>query len=462
MFTPGFRISGLSFLVLLAFTSLTAFADSHVRIVRLSYIEGGVQVSRPDSQGYDKAMTNLPVTEGMKLKTSDDGKAEVEFEDGSTLRVVPDSIVEFAKLSLQDSGNKVSAIEVVEGTAYLNFNGSKDDEFTVAFAGQKATLAHAAHFRIDRGLESASIAVFKGELQIEAPSGPVEVKKNQTVAFSASNDGQYKLAKSVADEPWDEWDDRQNEYHTRYAMKSYNSYSPYAYGTSDLTYYGSFFNYPGYGMMWQPYFAGIGWDPFMDGAWAYYPGFGYGWVSSYPWGWTPYHYGSWVFIPNRGWAWQPGGVWHPVYTQPVLVNAPKTFTPPRAPVGGSRMVVVNRGTASTFSGDRLVLRNNSAGLGVPRGEIHNLSKVSQKVEMKGVVNQRVSMPPAAMSSGSRQMGHPAAGMGGMQRNSAPRSGGPASAPSSRGASSMPSAHSAPSMPSSHSAGPPPFGGPSRR
>ena len=39
---------------------------------------------------------------------------------------------------------------------------------------------------------------------------------------------------------------------------------------------------PGYGMMWQPYLAGAGWDPFMNGAWMWYPGSGYAWISAYP------------------------------------------------------------------------------------------------------------------------------------------------------------------------------------
>ena len=64
------------------------------------------------------------------------------------------------------------------------------------------------------------------------------------------------------------------------AVPRRNSYSPYGYGASDLNYYGSFYNIPGYGMMWQPYLVGAGWDPFMNGAWTWYPGAGYAWVSA--------------------------------------------------------------------------------------------------------------------------------------------------------------------------------------
>ena len=99
MSSPKSRFAKFLIATLFAFfASLPALADSHVRIVRLSYIEGGVQISHGAGGAYEKAIVNLPITEGAKLKTSD-GRAEVEFEDGSTLRIVPDSTVAFSQLS---------------------------------------------------------------------------------------------------------------------------------------------------------------------------------------------------------------------------------------------------------------------------------------------------------------------------------------------------------------------------
>ena len=140
--------------------------------------------------------------------------------------------------------------------------------------------------------------------------------------------------------PLTQWDKEQNQYHQQYASNSYSSYSPYAYGTNDLNYYGSFSNVPGYGNVWQPYFAGAGWDPFMNGAWAFTPGFGYGWVSGYPWGWTPYHYGSWVYLPTSGWGWLPGGTWTGWSTPRIVhpaVELPSTAAPVKSrPRNGCR------------------------------------------------------------------------------------------------------------------------------
>ena len=106
--------------------------------------------------------------------------------------------------------------------------------------------------------------------------------------------------------------------------------SPYQYGASDLNYYGQYYDVPGYGEVWQPNNVGYNWDPFSNGYWSYSPGFGYTWVSSYPWGWMPYRYGRWVFVNGRGWCWAPGG-WSRWYSRPRLVNAPPGFHPPLPP-----------------------------------------------------------------------------------------------------------------------------------
>src|SRR5579864_7209058 len=391
------RISFHRFLVptlLCLLSAIPALSDSHVRIVRLSMVEGSVKVDRGTGQ-FEKAITNLPITQGMKLRTGDDGRAEVEFENGSTVRLSPDSAVQFSDLSLRDSGTKVSAVEVTKGIAYIESTGSKNDELTVQFGQEKVAFTHAAHARVGVDERGATFAVFKGDLNVDGPSGEIEVKKNQTADFDFSSNDRFTLAKKVQQEPEDDWDREQDQYHQRYASNSYNKYSPYAYGSTDLAYYGNFFNAPGYGMMWQPYFVGAGWDPFMDGAWAFTPGFGFGWVSAYPWGWTPYHYGSWAFVPGFGWAWQPGGVWMPFYGQPVVLNAPAGFVAPRAPASGMGTVIVNRGPTSSLtamSGGKMVIRNNSAGLGIPRGQFDNLGKLSQKVQSHGMVTEHVAMP----------------------------------------------------------------------
>jgi hypothetical protein len=380
--------------------TVPAFADSQARVVRLSEVQGDVQVDRNAGQGLEKAFLNLPITQGVKLQTGKDGRAEVEFEDGSTLRVTPETVITFPQLSLRDSGAKVSTVHLQEGSAYVNFAGSKDDEFTLTFAHEKLALAHSAHLRLEMGDADATLAVFNGEVQVQGDAGTVAVSKNHTAQFDLTDDDHYELAKSVEPDPFDQWDKEQNQYHQQYASNSYSSYSPYAYGTNDLNYYGSFSNVPGYGNVWQPYFAGAGWDPFMNGAWAFTPGFGYGWVSGYPWGWTPYHYGSWVYLPTGGWGWQPGGTWTG-WSTPRIVHPPSNFLPPQPPSNPSHgTVAVNRGPVPVQFGrsfNRMEIAKNSAGLGIPRGGIKNLNQLSGTAQQQGFATARVHTAPVGVS-----------------------------------------------------------------
>jgi len=362
--------------------ALPCFADSQARIVRLSDVQGSVQIDRAVGQGYEKAFLNLPITQGAKVQTKD-GRAQIEFEDGSTLRITPDTVLQFSDLLLRDSGARVSTVHVQEGKAYVNFHGTKDDELTLTFGREKAVITQAAHVRLEMGDAQASLAVFNGVVEIEGPFGKMEVAKNHTLTLDLADPKRYTTAKWVDDDPYDAWDKQQDQYQQRYASTQHGLSS--GYGNSDLNYYGSFTDVPGYGTLWQPYLAGAGWDPFMDGAWAFNPGFGYGWVSAYPWGWTPYYSGEWMFVPGYGWMWEPGA-WGGLGFFPTIVNPPLGYGTPRPPnIPGQRIIPVNHTTTPVPATDRgkMTLVNNSAGLGIPRGGIKNLPELSHTVQERG-------------------------------------------------------------------------------
>jgi hypothetical protein len=397
---PSFeRLMSAAFVSCILFT-VPSFADSQARVVRLSDVQGDVLVDRNIGQGYEKAFLNLPITQGAKLQTGKNGRAAVEFEDGSTLHLIPDTVVDFPQLSLRDSGAKVSAVHLLEGMAYVKFGGAKNDEFTITFAHEKLSLTQSAHLRAEMDDTKATVSVFSGEAQVEGDSGTEVVAKNHSATFDLADKDRYALAKNVEPQPYDAWDKQQDQYQQEYASKSSNSYSPDAYGTSDLNYYGSFMNAPGYGMVWQPYFAGAGWDPFMNGAWAFTPGFGYGWVSGYPWGWTPYQYGSWLYLPQRGWAWQPSNT-RATWNAPRVINAPANFVPPQPPVSGHGTVIVNKGPMPILFGrssDEIGMSKNSAGLGIPRGSVYNIGQVSRRVQQDGFATARIHSAPVGVPS----------------------------------------------------------------
>jgi len=383
--------SGISMVFLTAaacaLLALPALAESQARIVRLSDVQGAVQIDKHTGMGFETAFLNLPITQGTQVKTRDRGRAEIEFEDGSTLRLTPNTTVEFNRLGLSDSGKRISVINLVEGMAYVNWLGKSGDQFSLNFSREKIALARAAHFRVETSPQVAKMAVFKGNVDVDGPAGKVMVEKKKTASFDAADNDQYSIAKTVEEAPLDSWDKEASSYHDQYAK---NNSSPYGYGVSDLNYYGAYSNVPGYGMMWQPYFTGVGWDPFMNGAWSFYPGSGFMFASAYPWGWMPYHYGNWMFVPGMGWMWEPGG-WNSFTTVPRFAGTmPANFHPLVPPAAGTvRTVLVGRaGTGSALPSSRVVLSAGSAGMGIQRGSLENLHRLNHQVAKAGFAEVR--------------------------------------------------------------------------
>lgn len=420
-------ISFLSFL--LAATALPAQTPSSdstqaapgmsmVRIVRLSIVSGAVQMDRGIGHDFEPAIVNLPIVEHASLRTGE-GVAEVEFEDNSTLRLAPQSEVEFPVLERRDTGPTVSAVRLLRGTAYVTLLKTPGSEFTLLFGQQNVPLPPGAHVRLQMSGGSATLAIFDGTVHLDGPGAGLDVPKKHTVAFSLQTDplatSEPTVTKTIASESFDSWDKQSSDYHARAAFGMLGQ-SPYSYGSSDLDYYGAFSD-GGCGMMWQPYFAGSAWNPYANGTWAWYQGAGYSWVSPYPWGWMPYHYGSWAYCPGAGWGWMPGGAWnginnivsnptntlHNLPGPRILPNPPKNppghGEPSQVAVNLTPLVASGLGTNHSF-----VFRRDSAGLGIPREQLGKLSGFSHSTLQRGTISTPIYLTVAPSASTHAEFG----------------------------------------------------------
>ncbi len=400
-------------------THKTSDNASKVRIVRLSEVKGDVLMDRGIGRGFEPAMTNLPIVEQTRLQTAM-GAAEVEFEDNSSLRIGPNSLVEFPKLERMPNGTTVSWARVVKGTAYVSLmKPSLVNQFTLMFGAQSVQLPPSSHVRLEMATADARLAVLDGSLKVQGPAGEVEVAKKKTVTFNLATAGELTVDNHLASEPLDTWDKNSVGYHQRLAMVSSLNSSPYAYGMNDLMYYGNFTDASscGGGMMWRPYFASAAWDPYSNGSWAWYGNSGYSWVSPYPWGWTPYHSGSWSFCPGTGWGWAPGGNWTGLNNVAMLgpQSGPgggpgggggRPILPARPPVsGGPTVVPVSMKPlvrSELKSADSFEFRRDSAGMGIPRDTLGRLDKFSEHAVTHGSVTTPVFVTAPTMNRGMNE------------------------------------------------------------
>jgi len=351
--------SALSVLLAVAFVlaGVAAHAESHVRVIRLSYVDGSVDIDRATGEGLERAVLNMPVTEGIRLVTGSNGLAEVEFENNSTVRVGENSDVLFTKLLINDAGEKVNEVQLAKGTIYFDTKSGKDQIYR-AIVGSSTFLVHRdTQLRLSDDSGNPKLAVTKGEVELANQPHEVKVTKKETLTVDPYSSDGYDIAKGVEAAPLDQWNNERSSYQTAYSYSN-SGYGPdlNGYGYSDLSYYGGWSYVSGVGYGWQPYgIAGwAGWNPYLSGAWSFCPGFGYMWASAYPWGWLPYHYGSWSIV-NGGWFWFPGswrgfrnGGWVANGFRPApIVHGPVGWQPPvrpTLPVGAAHGPIVRVGT----------------------------------------------------------------------------------------------------------------------
>src|SRR5579872_2245484 len=293
----------------------SASADvSHIRIIRISYVQGEVRFAR-DVKGdplaaeenvvWENAEMNLPVRQGFVISTGN-GRAEVEFENGSLALIGENTVLQFFDLSLED-GAKTTRLILRQGTASFSVNPSNGDYFSVTGGDFSVEADGHSSFRLDNFDDGSRINVMKGRVNVLRKKGSTLLDKGQTFSMKADDPKNFDIATNTSTgDDFDKWAANRisAEYNNTAAAQQYVNSPNYSSGLSSLYTYGAF--YPcQFGNCWRPYGVGMGWSPFDSGSWALDPSIGMSFIGSQPWGWLPYHYGAWIFDPLYGWLWSP-------------------------------------------------------------------------------------------------------------------------------------------------------------
>jgi hypothetical protein len=284
------------------------------RAVRLSSVEGTVRLSQGGQALTDQAVANIPLFEGTRIDAGDDGRAEIQFEDGSVARVSPQSSLTLTFLrGIGEGVSRDAEIQVNGGLTYFELQGDNEsNQLRVRFGETVVTASGFTVLRINLDKAPGEVAVFSGNAHLEGGATPaIDLHGGQSVALNATDPGSYNLVESIEPDSWDAWNsDRDQELTTASAERTDATNSlpdnnnP---AWSDLDANGNWYNVPGEGYVWSPSEAATSdWDPYGNGYWMNSPGYGYMWVSGYPWGYLPYQCGAWNYYNTFGWGWAPG------------------------------------------------------------------------------------------------------------------------------------------------------------
>ncbi|MDP9039121.1 MAG: FecR domain-containing protein, partial [Acidobacteriota bacterium] len=319
------RWCGASLLVLALASHAGAAAGQHpaggetandtavVRAVRLTFVQGRVDVDAGERTGSQPAQPNMPLVTGARLSTGEDGEAEVEFEDGSVLRLTPNSTLAFDRLGVSGGGVFATELSLLRGLAYAELRATAQNRYSLAAGGDVLTPVENTSVRVNFDDPPAVFAVLDGTAEVSRRDGSVRREARAGESLRVNGGGQYDLTQGIPEESWDAWNGDRDRAEADEAKSATGVRGEYAgaqgYGWSDLDANGTWYDVQGQGPVWQPAVAAVdaGFDPYGSGSWVWYPGTGYVWASGYGWGWTPYRCGSWSYFPGFGWGWTPGG-----------------------------------------------------------------------------------------------------------------------------------------------------------
>jgi FecR protein len=324
-------IRSFAFLCAVSVGIQPAAADSsHARVIRLSLVQGDVRFAR-ESHGdpladqkaqWETAQANLPVRQGYVLAT-DNGRAEVEFENGAMAFLKENTVLEFYDLSLDD-GARTTRLVLRQGSASFYVNPANGDYFSVTGGDFTVEASGKGSFRINNFDDGSNVDVLTGHASVLHKKETTQLSKGQSLSMKAGEDT-VNLGRLPADDDFDHWvSGRIDTVSTATnASLQYTSSPYYLPGYADLYTYGAWSSCGGYGYGWRPFGASFGWSPFTAGQWLWDPGFGWTFASFQPWGWAPYHYGGWLFDAScGGWFYSP-----PAYYGGYGGNPRKRFPP---------------------------------------------------------------------------------------------------------------------------------------
>ena len=308
-------------LLALAIPGITAENESIYGHV--SFVENQATIIRAD-QEEQKAVVNLPLVPGDTILTGSDGRCELQFDNGTVIRLDENSRLRITTLQAPTLTSRwnITTLHLLQGQMYALPQTYGMEVFQVITPNAAVKLASRtkATIRFDAELRTT---LFSDAGKFEALYGDdrralktIKVKAGQAYVIDANNvlnvSSEKRNLEFVA---WNDYVDR----HFKELHFGISKVPPkLKFGNTALRYWAE---------KWSSRF----------GEWTYDELFGYVWkpaaeqfansarpffhadrvringqlflVPQESWGWAPAHMGTWVWL-NRGWTWIPGDWFH--------------------------------------------------------------------------------------------------------------------------------------------------------
>lgn len=271
-------------------------------VARVSIVQGSVSYARgDDSDNWQAADVNIPVTLGDHLYTDQQSRAELQVHGGDVVRL--GARTDLTALNLTDDTRQFA---VKLGVATFEIRRLDQNEvWEVDTPNSAVTLEEPGRYTVQVDQDGNSrVSVARGAASVAAGGGQVPVNAGQVMKIDGIDSPRYDVESIAGIDGWDQWNQQREDRLVHSRSSQYVSQD--IVGGDDLDQYGQWQQVPNYGWAWSPGSVEAGWVPYSVGHWGWQDPWGWTWISSEPWGWAPYHYGRWVNDSSR-WFWVPVG-----------------------------------------------------------------------------------------------------------------------------------------------------------
>src|SRR5579871_2920185 len=269
-----------------------------VRLARVSYLSGPVTWRPNGSTQWSRAGMNAPYRQGAQVWVKGGSRAELQFDDGSTMRLGGGAVATLQAMYSDDKG-EFTEVKLNGGLGTFHLR-NKVSEYQIDTPLSSVKARGPADIRVGVGT-SVEVACTGGTADVSGKQGEAVLHPEERLAIQNTNDP-YQVTSLPSPDPWDQFNHKRDVVYTHH-----NQHVPPNIDlvSGDLDNYGTWHDDPQHGYVWAPREREAGWRPYHHGHWVWVSPWGWTWVGNEEWGYAPYHYGTWIH-EGYGWAWSPG------------------------------------------------------------------------------------------------------------------------------------------------------------
>jgi hypothetical protein len=176
-----------------------------VRLARLEYVSGKV-TWRPDTHAdWSTARVNLSLGQGAEIWTSDGGRAEIRFSDGSLLRSA-NGVVILKSLFTDDQG-EFTQVQVLSGLATVR---PRQERSVFEIETPSVSVKTSGPSRVRVGVtDVVEVGVHSGRAVVEGSIGKTTLMSGEFLR-SRSGDKEYVVRSLPEPDSWERWNDERD------------------------------------------------------------------------------------------------------------------------------------------------------------------------------------------------------------------------------------------------------------